>query len=92
MGIDSPTHSSIDKDLDAKQEIEHIDYRDEKGRRPILPQTPVEKQLALQEALKIDPGVSRFSWAAIQVSLVSFSIPSLLAVLHCVTWLSCWPS
>ncbi|KAH9480303.1 Lactose permease [Psilocybe cubensis] len=75
MGTHSPTHSSIDKDLDAKNEIEHIDSHDEKQRRkPILPQTPMEKQMALQEALKVDPGVSRFSWAAIQMYLVTLVV------------------
>ncbi|PPQ80982.1 hypothetical protein CVT25_015135 [Psilocybe cyanescens] len=74
MGIDSPSHSSIDKDLDAKQEIEHVNHYHEKASPSIGPQTPMEKQLALQAALKVDPGVARFSWAAIQMYLVTLVI------------------
>ena len=32
------------------------------------PKTPMERQIALNAARKIDPGVGRFSWRAIQVS------------------------
>lgn len=35
--------------------------------------TPMERQLALQAALKNDPGVKRWSWAAIQVSNTFYS-------------------
>jgi hypothetical protein len=34
----------------------------------------MEKRIALQAALKIDPGAKRFSWAAIQMYLVTLVI------------------
>ena len=52
------SHSSVDKGFD-DQRIEH------QQRAPRL--TPMEKQLEMQKALAIDPGVGRWSWAAIQV-------------------------
>jgi len=36
------------------------------------PLTPMEKQIALQVALKIDPGVERWAWAALQVSNICY--------------------
>lgn len=55
-----PSHSSLDKDdLDGKHQ--HVEHRE------IALQTPMERQMALQAALKVDPGVARFSWAAYQV-------------------------
>ncbi|KDR82784.1 hypothetical protein GALMADRAFT_151830 [Galerina marginata CBS 339.88] len=62
---DTPSKPSIERDLDEKHRAEHFE---------VIPQTPMEKQIALQAALKIDPGVKRFSWAAIQMYLVTFVI------------------
>jgi len=59
---ESQSSQSIDKD---KDEIAHHE---------ITPMTPLEKQEALQAALKIDPGVKRFSWAAIQMYLVTLVV------------------
>ncbi|KAF4617665.1 hypothetical protein D9613_005870 [Agrocybe pediades] len=71
------SHSSLDKDVDVEH-YEKTPSSDEKGgmRRPVpaVPLTPMERQLALQEALKVDPGVKRFSWAAIQMYLVTLII------------------
>ncbi|KAF8955286.1 general substrate transporter [Flammula alnicola] len=64
----TPSHSSVEKDLDDKHEAEvvHREYG--------VPQTPMENQIALQKALEMDPGVSRFSWAAIQMYLVTLVV------------------
>ncbi|KAF8957290.1 general substrate transporter [Flammula alnicola] len=64
----TPSHSSVEKYMDDKHEAEvvHREYG--------VPQTPMEKQIALQKALEMDPGVSRFSWAAIQMYLVTLVV------------------
>ncbi|CAA7261515.1 unnamed protein product [Cyclocybe aegerita] len=54
----TPSASSMDKATDA-----HDGFTEH---REVFPMTPMEKQVALQAALEIDPGVKRFSWAAIQ--------------------------
>ncbi|KAF9046721.1 general substrate transporter [Panaeolus papilionaceus] len=36
--------------------------------------TPLERQLALKNALKVDPGVGRWSWAAFQMYLITLVI------------------
>ncbi|KAF9483436.1 hypothetical protein BDN70DRAFT_891685 [Pholiota conissans] len=57
-----PSHSSLDKDLD----IEHRDdVTTSEERQRISLMTPMERQKAMQKALAIDPGVGRWSWAAI---------------------------
>jgi len=66
------SHPSLEKDTDVEQ-YENHESSSEKiqsvKRKPVpVPLTPMERQVALQEALKVDPGVKRFSWAAIQVS------------------------
>ncbi|KDR77321.1 hypothetical protein GALMADRAFT_279081 [Galerina marginata CBS 339.88] len=48
--------------------------RDPVQRSRISPRTPMQKQMALQAALKVDPGVTRFSWAAMQMYLVTLVI------------------
>jgi hypothetical protein len=40
-------------------------------KEPIVPLAPMERQIALQAALKIDPGVKRWAWPAIQASNTS---------------------
>jgi hypothetical protein len=58
----SGSHSSLDKELDVEHhEVVHS------GRKPLALMTPAEKQKEMQKALAVDPGVTRFSWAAIQV-------------------------
>lgn len=56
---DAPFHSSIDND----DRVEQVKF---------IPRTPMERQVALQAALEIDPGVQRFSRAAIQVRMLQF--------------------
>ncbi|KAF8807122.1 general substrate transporter [Phlegmacium glaucopus] len=48
------------------------DVRD--NSRKEAPLTPMERQIALQAALKIDPGVKRWAWAAIQLYLVTLVV------------------
>lgn len=65
MASNEGHRSSLDKDLDSKAEIEHTEVPFKRGQR--APQTPEQRNAALQAALLIDPGVGRFSWAAFQV-------------------------
>lgn len=71
--VRTPSHSSIDKGPDDGQ-IEH---------RPRAPRlTPMEKQLEMQKALAIDPGVTRWSWAAIQVCAPALALPRAASCRH----------
>ncbi|KAJ3509423.1 hypothetical protein NLJ89_g5230 [Agrocybe chaxingu] len=62
----TPSASSIDKAVNT-----HDGFTEH---REMLPMTPMEKQIALQAALEIDPGVERFSWAAIHMYLVTLVV------------------
>ncbi|KAF8194163.1 general substrate transporter [Pholiota molesta] len=65
----SGSHSSLDKELDVEHhEVVHS------GRKPLALMTPAEKQKEMQKALAVDPGVTRFSWAAIQMYLVTLVV------------------
>jgi hypothetical protein len=54
----SGSHSSIEKEIP-----EHAEIPRQRG----APRTPLERQIALKAALEVDPGVTRFSFRAIQV-------------------------
>ena len=53
---DTPLQSSISNE----DRVEQVKF---------APRSPMERQIALQAALEIDPGVQKLSWAAIQVSI-----------------------
>ncbi|KAF8158376.1 general substrate transporter [Crassisporium funariophilum] len=60
------TRSSNEKDVvESKEHIEHHE---------LVAQTPLERQMALKEALEIDPGVSRWAWGAIQMYLITLVV------------------
>ena len=46
------------------------------------PKTPQERQVALKAALDIDPGVTWFSWRAVQVRLHTFDIEQRIVSSH----------
>jgi len=60
-----------------KRTSKYIEDRlgDDSNKEAILPPlTPMERQIALQAALKIDPGVKRWAFAAIQMYLVTLVV------------------
>lgn len=58
-GSKEGSHSSIEK-----ERTEHVDDMPKHKE----PKTPMERQIALKAALEVDPGVTRFSLRAFQVS------------------------
>ncbi|PPR07805.1 hypothetical protein CVT26_014990 [Gymnopilus dilepis] len=66
--------SSAQHDSRFRSSIEELDVKEHEEKIEIVPQTPMERQIALEAALKVDPGVKRFSWAAIQMYLITFVI------------------
>ncbi|PPQ98005.1 hypothetical protein CVT26_003067 [Gymnopilus dilepis] len=59
---DTPLQSSISNNEDRVEQVK------------FAPRSPMERQIALQAALEIDPGVQKFSWAAIQMYLVTLVV------------------
>jgi len=64
-GSKDGSHSSIEK-----ERHEHSETVPVRGQ----PRTPMERQIALKAALEVDPGVSRFSWRAFQMYLVTLVV------------------
>ncbi|KAF8073785.1 general substrate transporter [Lyophyllum atratum] len=66
-GSKDGSHSSIEKD----EKVEHLETSPRVRGQPM---TPVERQVALNAALEVDPGVSRFSLRAYQMYLITLVV------------------
>ena len=81
--------SSAQHDSRFRSSIEELDVKEHEEKIEIVPQTPMERQIALEAALKVDPGVKRFSWAAIQVRVLAHNLQALfLNRFRCISSLS----
>lgn len=70
--MDSPADD--DKKFDPS--VEHVDHFESRpGKKPYV--TPEQRQAALEEAIKQDPGIHKFSWVQFQVMLLDGTPPFL---------------